>query len=215
MEGLLRVENLSKGFGNRLLFAGLSLRLERGETLAVTGPSGCGKSTLLNILGLLEEPDSGSVWLDGVLYPKVGARGATLLRRSHINYVFQSFALIESASVEENLRLALRYDQLSRRDEARAVAAALEPLGLQSRAESSVNELSGGEKQRVAIARAMLKPGDLVLADEPTGSLDEAMANRVADMLVGNVVSRGKALLVVTHAPEIAARCQRVLRLAS
>lgn len=209
----LRVERVSKSFGSHRVLSGIDLEVARGETLALTGPSGCGKTTLLNILGLLDEPDSGAVWLDGRRYPKPGGRAAMLLRREEINYLFQSFALIDAKTARENLLLALHYTKLGRAEKDEQVGRALARFGLAERMDALVSELSGGEKQRVALCRALLKPGNLILADEPTGSLDHAMAKQVMDALLAGTHAAGKTLVVVTHDPAMAERCDRVLRL--
>lgn len=213
MRDYVRVESLCKSFGAHQVLADLSFSIRERETVAVTGPSGCGKTTLLNILGLLDSPDSGTVALAGRRYPKIGGRDAMLLRRTEVNYLFQSFALIESRTVRDNLMLALRYTKLGKAEKRARMVEALSRFGLANRLNAVANELSGGEKQRVAICRAMLKPGNLILADEPTGSLDARMAGIVMDALVEATHREGKTLVVVTHDMAMAEKCGRVLRL--
>lgn len=213
MRDYVRVESLCKSFGAHQVLADLSFSIRERETVAVTGPSGCGKTTLLNILGLLDSPDSGTVALAGRRYPKIGGRDAMLLRRTEVNYLFQSFALIESRTVRDNLMLALRYTKLGKAEKRARMVEALSRFGLANRLDAVANELSGGEKQRVAICRAMLKPGNLILADEPTGSLDARMAGIVMDALVEATHREGKTLVVVTHDMAMAEKCGRVLRL--
>lgn len=213
MRDYVRVESLCKSFGAHRVLADLSFSIRARETVAVTGPSGCGKTTLLNILGLLDSPDSGTVTLVGRRYPKIGGRDAMLLRRTEINYLFQSFALIESRTVRENLMLALRYTKLGKAEKRAKMVEALGRFGLADKLDAVANELSGGEKQRVAICRAMLKPGNLILADEPTGSLDARMAGIVMDALVEATHREGKTLVVVTHDMAMAEKCERTLRL--
>lgn len=213
MRDYVRVESLCKSFGAHQVLADLSFSIRERETVAVTGPSGCGKTTLLNILGLLDSPDSGTVALAGRRYPKIGGRDAMLLRRTEVNYLFQSFALIESRTVRDNLMLALRYTKLGKAEKRARMVEALSRFGLANRLDAVANELSGGEKQRVAICRAMLKPGNLILADEPTGSLDARMAGIVMDALVEATRREGKTLVVVTHDMAMAEKCGRVLHL--
>ncbi len=211
MQSYLQIESLSKSYGKHRVLSGLDLSIGRGEAVAITGPSGCGKTTLLNILGLLETYDSGSVRLSGKKLPGIGTRQAMLLRRSEINYLFQSFALIDSRTVRDNLMLALHYTKLPKREKGDAIERVLERLSTSDKLDSVVNELSGGEKQRVAIGRAMLKPGSLILADEPTGSLDARMAETVMDSLISAVREAGKTLVVVTHDTSMAEKCDRTL----
>lgn len=211
MQSYIQIESLSKTYGKHRVLSNLDLSIGRGESVAITGPSGCGKTTLLNILGLLETCDSGSIRLSGKKCPGVGTRQAMLLRRNEINYLFQSFALIDSRTVRDNLMLALYYTKLPKGEKKEAIERILERFSVSSKLDSNVNELSGGEKQRVAIARAMLKPGSLILADEPTGSLDARMAETVMDSLVSAAREARKTLVVVTHDMSMAAKCDRTL----
>lgn len=213
MRPYIKVESLSKSYGEHRVLSNLSLAIGGGEAVAVTGPSGCGKTTLLNILGLLETYDSGAIYLAGEPYPEIETRQAMLLRRNEINCLFQSFALIDSRTVRDNLMLALHYTKADKRAKEAAIRQELEKFSILDKLDSAVNELSGGEKQRVAICRAMLKPGGLILADEPTGSLDVRMAGAVMDSLIAAARDAGKTLVVVTHDMAMAAKCDRVLRM--
>lgn len=213
MKTFLQVDALNKSFGSNTVLHNISFEIESGESVALVGPSGCGKSTLLNIIGLLETLDSGTINLEGRAYPSINSQKATLMRRTEINYLFQSFALINDWKVSKNLLLALQYTKLSRQEQERLIRTALENYGIGEKFDAVVNELSGGEKQRVAIARAMIKPGNLILADEPTGSLDKAMATIVIDSLLDSVHANHKTLLMVTHDMGIAQRCDRIIEL--
>ena len=213
MKTFLQVDALNKSFGSNTVLHNISFEIESGESVALVGPSGCGKSTLLNIIGLLETLDSGTVNLEGRTYPSINSKKATLMRRTEINYLFQSFALINDWKVSKNLLLALQYTKLSKQEQERLIRTALENYGIGEKFDAVVNELSGGEKQRVAIARAMIKPGNLILADEPTGSLDKAMATIVIDSLLDSVHANHKTLLMVTHDMSIAQRCDRIIEL--
>lgn len=213
MKTFLQVDALNKSFGSNTVLHNISFEIESGESVALVGPSGCGKSTLLNIIGLLETLDSGTINLEGRAYPSINSKKATLMRRTEINYLFQSFALINDWKVSKNLLLALQYTKLSKQEQERLIRTALENYGIGEKFDVVVNELSGGEKQRVAIARAMIKPGNLILADEPTGSLDKAMATIVIDSLLDSVHANHKTLLMVTHDMGIAQRCDRIIEL--
>ena len=213
MKTFLQVDALNKSFGSNTVLHNISFEIESGESVALVGPSGCGKSTLLNIIGLLETLDSGTVNLEGRTYPSINSKKATLMRRTEINYLFQSFALINDWKVSKNLLLALQYTKLSKQEQERLIRTALENYEIGEKFDAVVNELSGGEKQRVAIARAMIKPGNLILADEPTGSLDKAMATIVIDSLLDSVHANHKTLLMVTHDMGIAQRCDRIIEL--
>lgn len=213
MKTFLQVDALNKSFGSNTVLHNISFEIESGESVALVGPSGCGKSTLLNIIGLLETLDSGTINLEGKAYPSINSKKATFMRRTEINYLFQSFALINDWKVSKNLLLALQYTKLSKQEQERLIRTALENYGIGEKFDAVVNELSGGEKQRVAIARAMIKPGNLILADEPTGSLDKAMATIVIDSLLDSVHANHKTLLMVTHDMGIAQRCDRIIEL--
>ena len=213
MKTFLQVDALNKSFGSNTVLHNISFEIESGESVALVGPSGCGKSTLLNIIGLLETLDSGKINLEGRAYPSINSKKATLMRRTEINYLFQSFALINDWKVSKNLLLALQYTKLSNQEQEHLIRATLENYGIGEKYDAVVNELSGGEKQRVAIARAMIKPGNLILADEPTGSLDKAMATIVIDSLLDSVHANHKTLLMVTHDMGIAQRCDRIIEL--
>lgn len=213
MHPYIQVESLSKSFGQHRILSGLDLAVQKGDTVAITGPSGCGKTTLLNMLGLLDTPDSGEIRLAGTRYPGINTRQAMLLRRNEINYLFQSFALIDSRAVRDNLMLSLYYTKLDKGRKLSLIQKMLERFSVGDKLDSMVSELSGGEKQRVAIARAMLKRGGLILADEPTGSLDARMATTVMEALVSATRDTGKTLVVVTHDMGMAAKCARILRM--
>lgn len=213
MKTFLQVDALNKSFGSNTVLHNISFEIESGESVALVGPSGCGKSTLLNIIGLLETLDSGTINLEGRTYPSINSKKATLMRRTEINYLFQSFALINDWKVSKNLLLALQYTKLSKQEQERLIRTSLENYEIGEKFDAVVNELSGGEKQRVAIARAMIKPGNLILADEPTGSLDKAMATIVIDSLLDSVHANHKTLLMVTHDMGIAQRCDRIIEL--
>ena len=210
---IIEMKNLEKAFGKKTLFDHLSLTIEENELVAITGPSGSGKSTLLNMIGLIEPCENGSYMLFGNKAPKSDSSEASRMIRRHISYLFQNYALIDQLTVEENLMLALRYRRKTKEEKKQLIKKALHRVGMDDSEEQKVYTLSGGEAQRIALARVMLKPGELVLADEPTGSLDEENKNMVFNHLQ-KLKNAGKTIIVVTHDNELANRCDRVIHLA-
>ena len=211
----ISVQSVSKQFGSREIFKDLSFDIEENEFVALVGPSGSGKSTILNMIGLLDAVDSGKILINGKVLPKVNSQSAAHYRRNVINYLFQSNALISTSSVKDNLMLAMTFSNFSRQEKEQRIKETLEFVGLQNRLNSKINELSGGEQQRIAIVRAILKPGDIVLADEPTGSLDPEMSQKAFDLIRTLRDQFGKTILVVTHNMEQARQCDRIISLES
>jgi len=188
----------------------VSLRIERGEFLAVVGASGSGKSTLMNVLGLLDRPDAGRYLLDGEDVSHLGINAQARLRNRRIGFVFQSFHLLPRTSALENVELPLLYSD--RASIAGLGRRALEAVGLADRVDHKPSELSGGQQQRVAIARALVNEPDLLLADEPTGNLDEQSAGEIMDVF-HTLHAAGRTIVLVTHDPDLAAHCDRICRL--
>jgi putative ABC transport system ATP-binding protein len=207
---LLRVHALSKRFDATPVFDNVSFELARGEVAAVLGESGVGKSTLLNCLAGLERADSGDVQLDGRALPWHDDTALAHWRRANLGFVFQAFHVLPHLTVARNVALPLLLQ--GRPDDAR-VQAMLQAVGLADLADRLPRTLSGGQLQRVAIARALVHAPPLVLADEPTGNLDAANAERVIELLTAQVRAQGAACLIVTHSAAAAARSDRVLRL--
>jgi lipoprotein-releasing system ATP-binding protein len=218
---LLKVENLTKyydavsGVVALPVLNGLSLDVAQGESLAVVGPSGSGKSTFLQIIGTLDHPTSGTVYLDGQDLSRLGETQVASVRNQQIGFVFQSHYLLPQCSVLENVLVpAIVCSDAARRKEAPARARKLlARVGLAERMSHRPGQLSGGERQRAAVVRALINKPQLLLADEPTGSLDQASAQSLADLLVDLNAEEGVTLIVVTHALELARRMRRVLRL--
>ena len=198
--------------GTLEVLRGVDLEVARGETVAVLGESGSGKSTLLALLAGLDVPTRGSVRIDGRDTAALSERELAALRARHIGIVFQSFHLMGGLSAEENVRLPL--ELRGDADAAARARAALEQVGLSARAAHLPARLSGGECQRVALARALVALPDILLADEPSGSLDEKTGEAVDRLLFELVARRGTALVLVTHSERLASRCQRRVRLA-
>ena len=165
------------------------------------------------MLGMLEVIDGGKMLIDGQRLPKINSKRATQFRRNKINYLFQSFALISNETVEKNLLIAMNYVKSSKKEKERRIDEVLKKLGILGLKKMQCNTLSGGEQQRVALARCILKPGDIVLADEPTGSLDPRMSDTVFAMLKDLRNSFGKTILIVTHDMNLAAQTDRQLKL--
>lgn len=216
-EPLLLAESLARGFGEgeaRLeLFSGLSLSLEAGGAAAIVGPSGCGKSTLLHLLAGLDRPDAGRVLVEGRDWESLAPEAKARWRGEAVGFVFQLHHLLPELTAEENVALPL-FLAGTPDGAARAVARELlAKVGLVRQAGTLPRVLSGGERQRVAIARAVVRRPRLLLCDEPTGSLDAAHAAEVLELLLGTARERAGALLLVTHDPNVAARCGTVLTL--
>jgi putative ABC transport system ATP-binding protein len=190
-----------------------SAAIASGEIAAITGRSGSGKSTLLNLIGGLDDPDSGEVIAAGRALHALREPERTRFRRAHVGFVHQFFNLIPTLDAEENVRLALELNGVRGPTARQRSAELLGEVGLGERLRSAIDRLSGGEQQRVAIARALVHRPRLVLADEPTGSLDAQTADEVLALLIRMVRTHAATLLIVTHDPEVAARADRVLEL--
>ena len=189
----------------------VDLSIADGEMVAIQGPTGGGKSTLLQMLGALDRPTSGSVELGTSDLSKLNDTKLAKIRAKEVGFVFQSFNLIPTLSAQENVETALAPFNLPSGDRTRRAAAALDSVGLGDRGGHLPSELSGGQQQRVAIARALVKEPDVLLADEPTGALDEQTRDEIMDLLEGIWRDRGITLVVVTHDSSVARRAQRRL----
>ncbi len=189
----------------------VDLAIEPGEFVAVMGPSGCGKSTLLNLMGGLDTPTEGSVVLDGRDIASMSDDELTRIRRERIGFVFQFFNLIPVLTASENASLPLVLDGMSPREAERRAEEMLERVGLLDRSRSRPDQLSGGQQQRVAVARALIADPALVLADEPTGNLDSRSSEEIASLLRQVSGEWGRAILMVTHDPRIAAHADRIV----
>jgi len=213
----IRTENLHKAYvlGASAVGAlrGIDLSVGRGEFVAVMGPSGCGKTTLLNLVGGIDTPSRGSVWVDGVEISRLGDDALADLRRDRIGYVFQFYNLIPTLTARENVETPMHFGGRPRKERRERAAALLGRVGLLDRADHKPSELSGGEQQRVAIARALANGPALVLLDEPTGDLDSTTGKEIMELLRTLNREEKVTILVATHDPMVAGLSSRVVRL--
>lgn len=187
---------------------GVSLEIETGEMVAFMGPSGSGKSTLLHIIGMIDEYDGGEYFFDGINVATLSDKDKAILRNKKIGFVVQNFALIEEETVSNNIKIPLLFRKSDRRRE--RVQGVLEQVGMTDYAKKKVKYLSGGQKQRVAIARALVKQPEIILADEPTGSLDSVTGKEII-CIFQKLKEEGKTIVIVTHDKEIASMCDRTV----
>jgi|SRR5690554_1154282 len=201
---IARLENVCKSYDQQRVISNFTYDFQGGNIYAITGPSGSGKSTLLNLIGLLEKPDQGKIELFGQTnIPPMSRKGMMMLRYK-IGYLFQNFALTDNQTVKENLLVALSY--IKSRNKDKLICDALSKVGLAGFEQKKVFQCSGGEQQRIAIARLLLKPCELILADEPTGNLDEGN-KRIIFKLLKMLQEGGKTVVVVSHDPEVLKLC--------
>ena len=205
MAALVEIEELRKQFGNVRALDGVSFSVDAGEWIAIMGPSGSGKTTLINILGGLDTPTSGRAIVDGTDLARLDEAGLTRFRAEKVGFIFQQFHLVPYLTALENVMLAQYFHSTTDEGQARAE---LERVGLGDRVDHLPGQLSGGEQQRVAVARALINQPKLILADEPTGNLDEANEQTVLRLLQ-ELHAEGHTILMVTHAPEIGALANR------
>jgi putative ABC transport system ATP-binding protein len=190
---------------------GADLDVAAGDMVAIMGPSGCGKSTLLHVVGCLDSPDGGEVWLDGERVDDLRSRGTTAILRNSIGFIFQGFNLIPTLSSLDNVALAAQYAGRSRREAQKLAMEALDMVGLADRAGHRPTELSGGQQQRVAIARALVNRPLVIMGDEPTGNLDSTSSAEIIAMMRDIKLETGTTFVLVTHDPDVAAACDRIV----
>jgi len=205
---MIKLENINKAFNGRNILENFNLEVKNGEFVSIVGASGSGKTTILNLIGLIDKPDSGNVVINDVTNPNT--KEGMKLRRHHYGYIFQNYVLMENETVQENLKISKKYNP-DYSDQ--TVKEVLQWVGLdESCLKQKVFQLSGGEQQRIAIARAMLKRCDLILADEPTGNLDDENKKGIIE-LFEKLKEMGKTIICVTHDKEMAQKATRVIEI--
>jgi putative ABC transport system ATP-binding protein len=214
-KALIQLENVTKTYdaGENAVQAliGVDVAIQRGEFLAIIGPSGSGKSTLMHILGCLDSPTEGKYWLDGEDVATLSARALARIRNQKIGFIFQTFNLLPRATILKNVELPLLYAGIPRGERRERAMGVLQRVGLGNRSKSRPNELSGGQRQRVAIARALVNNPSLVLADEPTGNLDQNTGSEIIDIFEN--LAGEETIILVTHDPAIASRTERRIKI--
>jgi len=208
----IELNGISKAYGDHVVLDNFNLKIEEGAFLAVTGRSGAGKSTLLNIIGLLESADSGTLILSGIENPTLKSSKGRQLLKTRVGYLFQNFGLVEEETVLYNLKISTKFRGFSKTEERDSIARALEKVNLSGYEKKKVFQLSGGEQQRVSVAKLLLKSPDIILADEPTGSLDAGNRDVIMSLLK-DLNDSGKTVVVVTHDPVVKASAKESLML--
>ena len=216
MQRIIRAVNVGKAYKKSVLetiaLKDVTLEVNEGEFICVMGPSGCGKTTLLNLLGLLDVPDSGKIYLMGEDISGASNHHRATIRRKDIGFVFQNFNLIEELTLYENIELPLVYQRVSKKERKKAVTGLLEKMQLNHKRRAFPAELSGGQQQRGAIARAMIGKPQIVFADEPTGNLDSIQGQEIMEMLL-TLNNEGTTVIMATHSPDATDYCSRVIKL--
>lgn len=198
MNYIIELSHINKAYGDHIILNDFSLQISQGTFIAITGRSGIGKSTLLNIIGLLEKADSGTLTLCGVKNPTLRSKEGQLLLRTKVGYLFQNFGLVDEETVLYNLKISSRFLHLTKNEEIARIRDVLKKVGLSGVEKKKIFQLSGGEQQRVSVAKLLLKSPNIILADEPTGSLDSENRDMIMTLLQ-DLNKAGKTIVVVTH----------------
>lgn len=212
MSNIIELINICKTYDEKNIFDNFCLNIKQGDFIAITGKSGAGKSTLLNIIGLLETIDSGDYILCGKKNPEIGSKDGVWLLRYKLGYLFQNFGLVDNQTVEYNLKLASKFKKWNKEFEKNKIKEVLNTIGLSGIEKKKIYQLSGGEQQRIAIAKLMLKSPDIILADEPTGSLDANNRDIIMDLLK-KMHHDGKTIVLVTHDEKVKLCAEKELKL--
>lgn len=207
---MIEIKDMYKSFDKKVVFKDFNLQINSGEFLGIVGKSGKGKTTLLNIIGTLEDIDAGIIKIMGKQIKK--KKDKRNLLRNHLGFVFQNYALIDNLSVKENLEIALNHRKIKKEEKRNLIESALKKVGLENYEKNIICTLSGGEQQRIAIARLILKDPDIILADEPTGSLDIENRNIIVSLLE-DMHKKGKTIIMVTHDKSLINSFSRVIEI--
>ena len=212
MINIIEIKNLSKVYDNEIkVLDNINLSIKKGELIAIMGPSGSGKSTLLNILGLIDVQSSGNYYIEGKEVKDLMKNKPNLVRNKLFSFIFQYYALLKQYTVIENVMLPLTYRKISNKERVEKSILYLKKVGLFHLKDKKINKLSGGQQQRVAIARALVTEPEIILADEPTGNLDQKTGQDIMDLLI-EINAAGKTVIIVTHDYNIAKQCSRIVR---
>ena len=209
---MIEIKNLNKSFKENQVFINFNCQIKEGFMTAIIGKSGSGKSTLLNMIGLLDLDYQGEILYDNINNKNLKENKQTEFIRNNINYLFQNYALIDNETVEQNLLLTLAYEKISKKEKLNKINTVLTKVGLDNFNDKKIYTLSGGEQQRIALARTIIKKGNIILADEPTGNLDEENKNQVLNILK-ELKKLGKTIIIVTHDLSIANECDEIIKL--
>lgn len=210
---MIELQNITRSFGSLQVLKGISLIVEKGEIISITGPSGAGKTTLLQIMGSLDKPDSGHVLYDGRDITTLGEKELSAFRGNHIGFVFQFHQLLPEFTAKENIMIPMLIAGKGMHDSSERALELLDLLGLKERAEHKPSELSGGEKQRIAVARALANKPDVILADEPSGSLDTKNKEELHRLFFSLRDKIGQTFVIVTHDESLASMTDRTIHL--
>ena len=212
MKPIIEIENLNKTFAGTTVLHNMNMQINEGEMVAIVGESGCGKTTLLNILGLISLPTSGHYMIKGKTIKHINTKDAMMLRRYTIGYLFQNYGLVEDEIVEWNLKLAYAYKKTSKKIQKEEMERLLDEFQLTGKLKNKVYQLSGGEQQRLALIKLIIKDCDIILADEPTGSLDASNRDLIMHKLL-QMNQQHKTIVIVTHDMNVANSCHRIIEL--
>ncbi|MBR3915742.1 MAG: ABC transporter ATP-binding protein [Bacteroidaceae bacterium] len=210
---MIRIENLTKSFGDLKVLKGVNLEINRGEVISIVGPSGAGKTTLLQLIGTLDKPDSGSIYFNGEELGRMSSRKLASFRNKHIGFVFQFHQLLPEFTALENIIIPALIAGRKREEAEKEAMELLDIMGLKERAQHKPAEMSGGENQRVAVARALINKPDVILADEPSGSLDSKNRKELHRLFFDLRDRFGQTFIIVTHDEELASDTDRIIRM--